>query len=775
MIAKQNKKDFSIYIHNAVMKSKINLDKTFVFTDVKGDIDKFAEDVVGHLGHFIEEGPESISLVQVNGNKIDLFGVTNGTLKKEFQKEVDKLGGINAEDYVDMNTNEEEVIDLDNIEAELIGKTVTINKSDYSQVSGKVINVNVKKTMLDLTKGVKGVETNVWVTVKDEMGKEHTGFFYELVKESKTESVYLKNSNLSLWGAGRDSNGNSTVIVSFGDNPKFSIQTNDSELQNIKSILGSNKDITKISSDDLDKIEKNVISYIKQYGTKKQKTTLKIYNDKNTNEEQTVDVTDDWDDIVKEYGFDDMKAKALIAFKNNHIDKIKDAKNETDLWTILDSLDLIDEFVSFYHLEKHFVKESVYDNLKTVKELAAQRLADFFRVDVKSLTSFNFDGTDDIKKLTAALNSTSDTGTELYYNTAITLAKSDLNESASENDTEETAYRWWRDKLSINQMKQLGKKYLSEYEYGSLLGDTAKYVFKNKDMQEINLKKTKKLINKIFTQVLVDSPDLVNEAKNIKELSKVISKRRVMDFETFKSKRKDIENDSKEEKGEHELVKASKTGSVDGKKGYAVIDEGKINEKNNLQAKALVIDNALKVAKFTSADEHVSDFDYDIDYNTANIVAATSDIAKDIAKEIKRIGYNVEVTDNMIEVLDEVSESKSTGIPNLTISKMTFEEAYKDNPMDGIVLLGCGGDVNEWIVGVSNNLKEEGVSKTDKPDELWADVRILTTSGGRTDVMLTPKKGAPLDLGKMAMWRIRFGDCSWISDYKDNYKEQHKA
>lgn len=515
MIAKQNKKDFSIYIHNAVMKSKINLDKTFVFTDVKGDIDKFAEDVVGHLGHFIEEGPESISLVQVNDNKIDLFGVTNGTLKKEFQKEVDKLGGINAEDYVDMNTNEEQT---------------------------------------------------------------------------------------------------------------------------------------------------------------------------------TVDVTDDWDDIVKEYGFDDMKEKALIAFKNNHIDKIKDTKNETDLWTILDSLDLIDEFVSFYHLEKHFVKESVYDNLKTVKELAAQRLADFFRVDVKALTSFNFDGTDNIKELTAALNSTSDSGTELYYKAAIKLSKADLN-----------------------------------------------------------------------------------EAKNIKELSKVITKRRVMDFETFKSKRKDIENDSKEEKGEHEVVKASKTGSVDGKKGYAVIDERKINEKNNLQAKALVIDNALKVAKFTSADEHVSDYDYDIDYSTANIVAATSDIAKDIAKEIKRIGYNVEVTDNMIEVLDEVSESKSTGIPNLTISKMTFEEAYKDNPNDGIVLLGCGGDVNEWIVGVSNNLKEEGISKTDKPDELWNDVRILTTSGGRTDVMLTPKKGAPIDLGKMAMWRIRFGDCSWISDYKDNYKEQHKA
>ena len=58
--------------------------------------------------------------------------------------------------------------------SDLIGHTVIINKADYSQVSGKVIEVSEQEVMLDLTKGVKGVETNVWVTVQDENGKQQS-------------------------------------------------------------------------------------------------------------------------------------------------------------------------------------------------------------------------------------------------------------------------------------------------------------------------------------------------------------------------------------------------------------------------------------------------------------------------------------------------------------------------------------------------------------------------------------------------------------------------
>ena len=72
--------------------------------------------------------------------------------------------------------NDLEVVKVDT--SDLIGHTVLINKADYSQVSGKVIEVSEQQIMLDLSKGVKGVETNVWVTVKDENGKEHKGTLF---------------------------------------------------------------------------------------------------------------------------------------------------------------------------------------------------------------------------------------------------------------------------------------------------------------------------------------------------------------------------------------------------------------------------------------------------------------------------------------------------------------------------------------------------------------------------------------------------------------------
>jgi len=69
-----------------------------------------------------------------------------------------------------------EVVEVDT--ADLVGHQVTINKADYSQATGKVVKISEQKIMLDLTKGVKGVETNVWLTIVDESGKEHTGTLF---------------------------------------------------------------------------------------------------------------------------------------------------------------------------------------------------------------------------------------------------------------------------------------------------------------------------------------------------------------------------------------------------------------------------------------------------------------------------------------------------------------------------------------------------------------------------------------------------------------------
>ena len=61
---------------------------------------------------------------------------------------------------------------------DLIGHKVTINKSDYSQVEGRVIKVSEQKIEVNLSNGVNGEETNVWLTVVDNEGVEHLGTLF---------------------------------------------------------------------------------------------------------------------------------------------------------------------------------------------------------------------------------------------------------------------------------------------------------------------------------------------------------------------------------------------------------------------------------------------------------------------------------------------------------------------------------------------------------------------------------------------------------------------
>lgn len=62
--------------------------------------------------------------------------------------------------------------------ADLVGHELRIKKADYSQATGKVVKVSEQKIILDLKKKIKGVETNVRLTIEDENGKEHTGTLF---------------------------------------------------------------------------------------------------------------------------------------------------------------------------------------------------------------------------------------------------------------------------------------------------------------------------------------------------------------------------------------------------------------------------------------------------------------------------------------------------------------------------------------------------------------------------------------------------------------------
>ena len=85
---------------------------------------------------------------------------------------------------------------------------------------------------------------------------------------------------------------------------------------------------------------------------------------------------------------------------------------------------------------------------------------------------------------------------------------------------------------------------------------------------------------------------------------------------------------------------------------------------------------------------------------------------------------------------------------------------------EGLIIQGCGGDLDEWVNGINDILTEEGILLDGTRME---DCKRFTD--GDLICLLFPFDGAKLDMGKLAMWRIwthgSFGG-TWLSDYVSN-------
>lgn len=89
---------------------------------------------------------------------------------------------------------------------------------------------------------------------------------------------------------------------------------------------------------------------------------------------------------------------------------------------------------------------------------------------------------------------------------------------------------------------------------------------------------------------------------------------------------------------------------------------------------------------------------------------------------------------------------------------------------EGLVFLGCKNP-SAWIEGLDEVLPDH----CKRIDGIYEnEFLILKTNGGRTDLVYIFKTGIKIN-GSLPIWRLRFGDCSWISDYKNNYAIQHKT
>lgn len=102
----------------------------------------------------------------------------------------------------------------------------------------------------------------------------------------------------------------------------------------------------------------------------------------------------------------------------------------------------------------------------------------------------------------------------------------------------------------------------------------------------------------------------------------------------------------------------------------------------------------------------------------------------------------------------------------MEIKSVSLYDLRKMENSEGLILQGCGGDLQEWVDGINEMLTENGILQNESRFE-----KAYTFNNEDLTCLLFPFDGVQLDVGKLAMWRLEtretFGS-TWLTDYVDN-------
>ena len=100
------------------------------------------------------------------------------------------------------------------------------------------------------------------------------------------------------------------------------------------------------------------------------------------------------------------------------------------------------------------------------------------------------------------------------------------------------------------------------------------------------------------------------------------------------------------------------------------------------------------------------------------------------------------------------------------IQEKTTEDLRHMTNEEGLILQGCGGDLQEWVDGINDLLTQEGILLNGTKFE-----HVATFQHNGLTNLLFSFEGVQLNVGKLALWRIQthsqFGG-TWLSDYVPN-------
>ena len=97
------------------------------------------------------------------------------------------------------------------------------------------------------------------------------------------------------------------------------------------------------------------------------------------------------------------------------------------------------------------------------------------------------------------------------------------------------------------------------------------------------------------------------------------------------------------------------------------------------------------------------------------------------------------------------------------IKQINAEELRKMSGKEGLILQGCSGEPQEWLDGINDLLRKEGVLRNDTK---FKNVYVFQNEG-ITNILFPFEENVQLDIGKLAMWRLMTHASfsgKWLSD-----------
>lgn len=102
----------------------------------------------------------------------------------------------------------------------------------------------------------------------------------------------------------------------------------------------------------------------------------------------------------------------------------------------------------------------------------------------------------------------------------------------------------------------------------------------------------------------------------------------------------------------------------------------------------------------------------------------------------------------------------------MPVKEISIDKLRRMNGKEGLILQGCGGDLQEWLDGINDLLTTEGVLLNGSKFDTIYSFQV----GDHTD-LLFPFDDVELNIGKFALWRItthsQFNG-TWLSDFVPN-------